>query len=129
MEQVQSINRNQLFKSTFVNCDICKEEIKYRALFYESGINSGVLCESCHKKFQESEIELMMNLFNVYGGYFGKFKKLKTSVYKRLKEQGEGTIGKGEFSNADKINLELLHKALLFGFSPKEFFEGLKNIN
>ena len=129
MEEVQTINRNQLFKSNFAYCDICQEEIKYRALFYELGINSGVICESCHRKFEKSEIELMINLFNAYGGHFGKFKELKISVYTRLKEMGELGVGKGKFSNADKINLELLHKALLFGFSPKEFFGGLKNIN
>ncbi|MFX1269829.1 MAG: hypothetical protein ACFFAK_17855 [Promethearchaeota archaeon] len=72
----------------------------------------------------------MVNLFNAYGGYFGKYKKLKSSVFKRLKELNEADMSKESISSAsDEINLQLLHAALLFGFSPQEYFQGIRYIN
>ena len=108
-----------------VDCDICKEKIKHRATFYQSGVHSRVLCEICYKRFPKNDIELMINLFNAYGGYFGKFKKLKSSVFKRLKELNEADMSKENVFSADEINLQLLHAALLFGFSPQEYFQGI----
>ena len=69
----------------------------------------------------------MLNLFNAYGGYFGKFKKLKASVYKRLKEFNESSLRNNNFLKADRVNLQLFHAALLFGFTPREYFQGILN--
>ncbi len=109
-----------------IECDICKEKIKHRATFYQSGVHSRVICEICYKRFPKNDIELMINLFNAYGGYFGKFKKLKSSVFKRLKELNEADMSKENHFSADGINLQLLHAALLFGFSPQEYFQGIR---
>ncbi|MFX1493675.1 MAG: hypothetical protein ACFFBZ_05285 [Promethearchaeota archaeon] len=108
-----------------IECDICKEKITHRATFYQSGIHSRVLCEICYKRFPKNDIELMINLFNAYGGYFGKYKKLKSSVFKKLKELNQADINKDEITSADDVNLQLLHAALLFGFSPQEYFQGI----
>ncbi len=109
-----------------VVCDICKEKIQHRATFYQSGVHSRVICEICYKRFPKNDIELMVNLFNAFGGYFGKFKKLKSSVFKRLKELNEADMNQENQSKADEINLQLLHAALLFGFSPQEYFQGIR---
>ncbi|MFW9948088.1 MAG: hypothetical protein ACFFDX_14785 [Candidatus Odinarchaeota archaeon] len=112
-----------------IECDICKEKITHRATFYQSGIHSRVICEICYKRFPKNDIELMINLFNAYGGYFGKYKKLKSSVFKKLKELNQADINKDEITSADDVNLQLLHAALLFGFSPQEYFQGISYIN
>ncbi|MGB5910130.1 MAG: hypothetical protein WBH31_02935 [Promethearchaeia archaeon] len=109
-----------------IDCDICKEKIKHRATLFQSGVHSRVICEICYKRFPKNDIELMVNLFNAFGGYFGKFKKLKSSVFKRLKELNEADMSKENLSSADEINLQLLHAALLFGFSPQEYFQGIE---
>ena len=119
-EQLHSSDLNS------VVCDICKEKIKLRAIFYHSGVHSRVICEICYQRFPKTDIELMVNLFNAFGGYFGKFKKLKSSVFKRLKELNEKDMSQENQSNADRINLQLLHAALLFGFSPQEYFQGIR---
>jgi len=112
-----------------IECDICKEKITHRATFYQSGVHSRVVCEICYKRFPKNDIELMVNLFNAYGGYFGKYKKLKSSVFKKLKELNETDINKDNVTSADGVNLQLLHAALLFGFSPQEYFQGIRYIN
>ncbi|MFX0140994.1 MAG: hypothetical protein ACFFDN_45565, partial [Candidatus Hodarchaeota archaeon] len=32
-----------------IECDICKEKIKHRATFYQSGVHNRVICEICYK--------------------------------------------------------------------------------
>ncbi|MFX1316375.1 MAG: hypothetical protein ACFE9T_10965 [Promethearchaeota archaeon] len=110
-----------------LKCGICKAEIKTRASVYRTGVHIRVICESCYKKFSEDDIELMLNLFTAFGGYFGKYKKPEYILYIILKELKEKYREKGYFFNADEINIKILHKALLYGVSPKKYFQGLKN--
>jgi hypothetical protein len=114
--------QKQMVKIT--KCDICNQVLHNRAIFFQSAVNNNVICESCYKKFSKDDIKLMINLFNAYGGYFGKFQKLKDSVYKRLKELNGFKIRQENLSSADSSNLQLLHAALQFGFTPKEYFQG-----
>ncbi|MFW9784537.1 MAG: hypothetical protein ACFFFB_19810 [Candidatus Heimdallarchaeota archaeon] len=131
MEQIvlskkeSEVTHNHIPEHKLITCDVCNEEIRYRAAFYDSGVNHRVICELCYRKFSKEDIELMLNLFNAYGGYYGKFKKLKSSIYKRLKEFNEFDLRNNNFSNTDQINLQLLHGALIFGFTPEEYFQGV----
>ena len=119
--------RNHSMNYSFTRCDVCQEEIKFKATIYDSGVNHRVICELCYKRFPKNDLELMLNLFNAYGGYFGKFKKLKSSVYKRLREYNENGFKNNDSSRANQINLQLLHAALLFGFTPQEYFRSILN--
>jgi transcription elongation factor Elf1 len=105
-------------------CSICQQELHNKAVLYQSAVNDRIICEKCYRRFSREDIELMINLFNAYGGYFGKFQKLKASVYKRIKELNGFKVRQDNLSNADSINLQLLHAALQFGFTPKEYFQG-----
>lgn len=117
-------SKKQMAKT--IVCDICKQELS-KAILYQSAVNDKIVCESCYRIFSKEDIELMINLFNAYGGYFGKFRKLKASVYKRLKELNGFGVRQENFSNANGLNLQLLHAALQFGFTPKEYFQGFVN--
>ena len=115
-------SKKQVAKSTI--CDLCHHELYSKAILYQSAVNHRIVCEKCYRMFSRDDIELMVNLFNAYGGYFGKFHKLKASVYKRLKELNGFGVKQNNLSNADSLNLQLLHAALQFGFTPKEYFQG-----
>lgn len=108
-----------------VRCDICQKDLNKKAIFYHTAINDKIICESCYKTFSKDDIELMVNLFSAYGGYFGKYQKLKISVYNRLKELSGIDIEQDAISGAEGLNLRLLHTALQFGFTPKECFQGI----
>ena len=111
-----------------MSCGICSAEIKNRASIYHSGVYTRVICENCLKKFSSNDIELMVNLFTAFGGYFGKYKKPEYILYiilKELKEKSKFT--ENSFSLAE-IKLEFLHKALICGISPEKFFQGLKTM-
>jgi hypothetical protein len=112
-------------KAKIIKCDICHKDLNKKAVFYHTAINNKIICEICYKAFSKDEIELMVNLFSAYGGYFGKYQKFKPSLYNRLKGINGTTIEQNAFSRADGLNLQLLHAALQFGFTPKEYFQGI----
>ena len=120
-------SQKQIGKTT--KCGICNQELCSKAIFYQSAVNNRIICERCYRMFSRDDIELMINLFIAYGGYFGKYHKLKASVYKRLKELNGFEVKQDNLANADGLNLQLLHAALQFGFTPKEYFQGFRNKN
>ena len=86
--EINSINAESTPHIThdMVKCGICRDEIKRGASIYQEGLTFGVVCESCYKNNSQHDLELMANLFLAYGGYFGKLKQNKFSVYKTIKK-------------------------------------------
>ncbi|MFX1410762.1 MAG: hypothetical protein ACFFA6_10435 [Promethearchaeota archaeon] len=123
-----SRSRTYTPSSSSLKCGVCKAEIKTRASVYRTGVHIRIICESCYKRFSEDEIELMVNLFTAFGGYFGKYKKPEYILYIILKELKEKYRERESFFSADEINIQILHKALLYGVSPEKYFQGLKMI-
>ncbi len=127
-KMAQIIGRKPNVINNSMNCGICSVEIKNRASIYHSGVYTRVICEKCFKKFSSNDIELMVNLFTAFGGYFGKHKKPEYILYIILKELKEKSKYRENSFSAAEIKLQLLHKALLYGISPEKFFQGLKTI-
>jgi transcription elongation factor Elf1 len=127
-KMAQIIEKKPKVINTSINCGICSTEIKNRASIYHSGVYTRVICESCLKKFSTNEIELMVNLFTAFGGYFGKNKKPEYILYIILKELKEKSKFKENSFSLAEIKLQFLHKALLYGISPEKYFRGLKTI-
>jgi len=109
-----------------IKCVICRQVVKERAIICRSGVNYKIICGDCHKRFSKEDIELMTNMFVAFGGYFGKYKDSKFSVYKILKDlTAEIEINK-EKINLKKLDVRTLHKALTRGITPQELIQGLK---
>ncbi len=126
MQQIISKKPNPINASKI--CGICRAEVRNKASIYHSGVYTRVICEKCFKKFSSNDIELMVNLFTAFGGYFGKHKKPEYILYIILKELKEKSKYRENSFSAVEIKLQLLHKALLYGISPQKFFQGLKTI-
>ncbi|MFX1478034.1 MAG: hypothetical protein ACFFCI_07865 [Promethearchaeota archaeon] len=108
-----------------IKCSICRNEIRERATFYQSGITCGVICVDCYKRFSNEDLDLIANLFLAYGGYFGQYKRSQFSILKILQAIYEDLFPLYRKRGLEELNIRMLHKALLHGISPQEYIENL----
>ncbi len=108
-----------------VKCGICHGEIVDRAQIYQAGINLGVVCIECYKRFSAEDLEMMANMFIAYGGYFGMLKDLDFSLVKILENVMKTGLKERKIVNTEQINIRLMHKALLHGISPENYVQHL----
>jgi len=66
----------------------------------------------------------MMNLFYLYGGFFGKKDHEQFCLETILDSIGDEIPI--DFENLDKINQRVMHSAFLHGLTPSEFNQLLK---
>jgi len=90
---------------------------------YQSSLKLGVVCRSCRKRFSDEDIEMIVNLFFVFGGYFGKFNKSEFSIDDIIVEFAE-QLDNAEL-NLHSANVRIWHKILTHGITPREFLEEL----
>ena len=109
-------------------CAICRSEIEDYTNVYPAGLNFGLVCHDCYKKFSEDDIDLMINMFIAYGGYFGKNQGSVFSLKILLNDLvNEIKIEKGNI-NLKELNIKMLHRALIYGITPREFIDNLDKI-
>ena len=108
-----------------IKCGICRAEIEDKAQIYQSGINLGVVCEGCYKQFSADDLEMMGNIFVAYGGYFGMRKDSEFSIIKILEKVLQDTAEEGNKVDFEKINIKLMHMALLHGVTPEQYIQNL----
>lgn len=109
-----------------IRCGICRNEIKTGASIYQEGLKFGIVCERCYKNNSQEDLELMANLFLAYGGYFGKLKRKKFSVYKTIKRLMAEIHPSEDLDKLIELNIKMMHQALLYGITPQKFIQGLK---
>jgi len=109
-----------------IKCAICRQVVKERAIICRSGVNYKIICGDCHKRFSKEDIELMANMFAAFGGYFGKYKDSKYSVFTTLKDLTAEIEIDEKNIDLKKLDVRTLHKALTRGITPQELFLGLK---
>jgi hypothetical protein len=109
--------------SAQIRCAICRADIKGSTAIFQSSVNYGVICSRCMNLFNQEEIYIALNLFILYGGYFGQYKRNKFSVIDHLIEIIEKEDNNYDF---ETTNMRLLHLALVHGITPKEFNHSLE---
>ena len=119
-------SRNKIKRA--VRCGICRVEIRDRAEIYQAGVNFGVVCISCYKQFSTEDIELMSNMFIAYGGYFGILKDSRFSTLDILEKLTTDVGKQGDVVNIENVNVQLLHKVLLHGITPKQYTHELQKL-
>lgn len=90
---------------------------------YQTSLKLGVICKSCRNRFPEEDIEMIVNMFFAYGGYFGKYDKSEFSI-------DDVIVGFAEQLDSREVNLHsanvrMWHKVLTHGIGPEEFLEEL----
>ena len=113
-------------KKNEIKCSICQVIIKNRHTLYQSSLNLGVICKSCRDRFSEDDIEMIVNLFFAFGGYFGQFDKSEFSIDEIIEEFAE------QLETSDTTfhlqNVKMWHKILTHGIAPKEFLKELSTL-
>jgi len=109
--------------SNQIKCSICRADIKDRHALYQSSIKMGVICKHCRERFSKEDIEMIMNMFFAFGGYFGQFDKSEFSLDDLIAEFAE-QLDAGN-STFHIQNVKMWHKILTHGIAPKEFLKEL----
>lgn len=117
------INAPDFKISRQIKCSICKTVIKDRHELYQSSLELGVICKPCRKRFSGDDIEMMVNLFFAFGGFFGQFDKSEFSTDDTIKEFAEQLDSNN--STFHTQNVMMWHKVLTHGIMPKEFLKEL----
>ena len=106
-----------------IRCAICHADINSTTPLFQSKVNYGIICPKCMLLFNQEEIDIAINLFIIYGGYYGQYKEEQFSIIEHLVEIVED---EGENLNLESVNMKLLHLALIHGITPKEFNQSLE---
>ena len=117
------INAPNFAISSGIKCSICRADIEERHKTYQTSLRLGVICKSCRKRFSVEDIEMIVNLFFAFGGYFGEFDKSDFSMDAVIVEFAEQlALGNDSFHSQ---NVRMWHKVLIHGITPREFLEEL----
>lgn len=109
--------------SSKLKCSICRADIKDRQKVYQSSLNLSIICNNCRQRFSDEEIEMIVNVFFAYGEFFGARERSKFSLRDTIVEFAiDLNEGKADFHSQ---NVEMWHKVLCHGITPKEFIEKL----
>ena len=125
------MNRKKIVVKQYPNtikCAICHTDITDLSKVYQPQDQLGVICAECCQKFSDQDIVVILSLFVIYGGYFGKCEKQHFS----LSEELQKTIIEGrELKDKEQIeefNSYLLYRALIHGIGPDEFVKMLTSL-
>lgn len=109
--------------SNQIKCSICRADIKDRHDLYQSSLKLGVICKTCRERFSEEDVEMIVNLFFAFGGYFGQLDKSEFSIDDLVMEFAE-QLDAGN-STFHLQNVKMWHKILTHGIAPKDFLKEL----
>ncbi len=126
---MMSDSRHDFNESTrILTCAACRNEFSTVLGSVQSKQFFWVACDDCAEKFSEEDLELMVNMFIAYGGYFGEFKSSNFSLKEFLTELTNDLKIKRANASLNALNVLLLHKCLLHGITPKQFIYEIKKL-
>ena len=109
-----------------VNCQICRTQIHTRPIIKRLGFNFGTICRACEEIFSEEDLQLTANMLKAYGGYFGKYRNLKMSVFRVIEALSRQQFTVRDGSDKVAYDVKILHSALMFGITPSQLRSGIK---
>jgi len=103
---------------------MCHSEINDLKSSYQTKYTKSIACESCVKKYGKKDVEILADLFLMYGGYEEKLKNNGESfdaVLDSLVNKLSKTTG-----DIDQIFTMTLHHFLLHGVDQKKLKEKIE---
>ena len=103
--------------SFIVPCELCHNDAKGKAVIKRLGPKLGIICNTCREQFSDQEINLMINMFIAFGGYFNQFKSSKRTQQTIINEIARENDKKEQGRDKVENDVRALHQALLHGIS------------
>jgi len=113
-------------KESNLICGICHNTIIDPSKAFQSKFLLIPACEECTRKFSEENLEMMLNMFLVYGGYFGQNPRRNLSVKALVKRIDEVDNEDGRM--IEEINIRMMHTALIHGIPPEKYLSELEDL-
>ncbi len=110
------------------NCAICRKSLEENSVLQVQNMATALICERCKIRFTKEDVEHIIYIFEEYGGFFGQFKKEKLSLEDLIRESLKSISIKRDGINIFEKNLTLRYNALLYGFTPQELIEQLRDL-
>lgn len=107
-----------------IRCCICRAIITSVEGVYQSPTNYALACKACSSLFTRDDLEMMISLLFLYGGYFGERGSELFNLEVVLDSIGESIPI--DFDDLESINQRIMHVALLHGLAPSDFNRILK---
>jgi hypothetical protein len=107
-----------------IRCCICHAIITSVEGVYQSPTNYALACKTCSSLFSKDDLEMMIGLFFLYGGYLGERGSELFNLEVVLDSIGESIPI--DFDDLESINQRVMHVALLHGLGPSDFNKILK---
>jgi len=120
--------KTQSKATKIIRCSICNVIITDLEDLYQCPDTWKTICSQCIQKFSPDDIELLPQIFNAFGGYFGKEKSINPIPLNELLQETIKKIEKNGRFDLAQIQLTLIHKALLLGYTPAEFQKYLRKL-
>lgn len=112
-----------------VQCAICRLETKQNTKIVPIGTEYHVICHECSRMFSLQDLELMHNMFTAFGGHFGMMRGYKPSTYHVISQLIDEYNLYGKVLKTTEIDVKVLHKALLYGITPRQLVQGVRLLN
>ncbi|MBY8983189.1 MAG: hypothetical protein KGD57_09585 [Candidatus Lokiarchaeota archaeon] len=109
-----------------LKCGICHSEVLDPSKVYQSEFLFIPICEHCDTIFTSNDKALVLNLLSIFGGYFRMFPSETYSIIEDIRKISKENLSIDNEKELEKINIKLLHNALLHGITPQEYILKLK---
>jgi len=109
-----------------IKCRICRTPIPTQPIIKRLGFHFGTICRVCEERFSEEDLQLTANMLKAYGGYFGKYRNLKMSVFRVIEALSRQQFSVRDGSDKVAYDVKILHSALMFGITPSQLRSGIK---
>jgi len=111
-----------------LKCSICRRNIKINANMFQTKLRLEFICDNCYLNHSKEELNLILNLFDAYGGYYGCEKDINaqnSEIIKKLAIEIKRKTRNNSI-DLDSFKLKIIHKALLRGISLELYEKELK---
>jgi hypothetical protein len=95
---------------------------------YQSSTGFGLVCQHCLTLFSPEDIELILHVFFIFGGYFSQYPSKDFSLRRTLKELNQAAPLGSVMEQVSHLNLKLLHNALVHGITPAQYIGKLRRL-